>query len=192
MDQAALDQFGLSNPDVILSMNSEQFAFGGVESLSENRYVLHQGMIFLVQDDVTPLLTASAGSFVDNRLIPETSRISRLSLPASPNADITMTLTLQNGQWQSDSGELSADTIKTLVDSWQHAYAMQVSYLDQDQLNALTEPQIQIWLDDKAKPMQLVLRQSGETLHLINPAQRLQYDFPLALQSQLLPLPPKQ
>lgn len=81
MDEAALQQFGLSDPEVILSMNNEQFAFGGVESISENRYVLHQGMIFLVQDDVTPLLTASAGSFVDNRLIAEASQLTRLSLP---------------------------------------------------------------------------------------------------------------
>jgi hypothetical protein len=187
MDQAALNQFGLSNPDVILSMNSEQFAFGGVESLSENRYVLHQGMIFLVQDDVTPLLTASAGSFVDNRLIPETSQLRRLIIPAGPDTDTLFRFMLQDGQWQSETGELSADKMKTLVDSWQHAYAMQVRYLDQDELNTLAEPQIQLWLDDKPQPMQLVMRQSGQTLHLINPALQLQYDFPLALRNQLLP-----
>lgn len=190
MDQAALQQFGLSDPEVILSMNNEQFAFGGVESISENRYVLHQGMIFLVQDDVTPLLTASAGSFVDNRLIAETSRLNRLSLPSTLDSDDRINLSLQDGQWQSDNVELSADAMKMLADSWQHAYAMQVRYLNDTALSRLQEPQVKLWLADHSEPVQLLMRQNGDTLQLINPALHLQYDFPLAMLSQLLPSPP--
>lgn len=192
MDQAALNQFGLGQPDVILSMNNERFAFGGVESISENRYVLHQGMIFLVQDDVTPLLTASAGSFVDNRLIPENSQLTRLTLPLSAAKDSKVSFSLQDGQWHSDNNQFSADTMKALADSWQHAYAMQVRYLDDAQRRNLAEPQIELWLAGKAQPIQLLMRQSGQTLQLINPALRLQYDFPLAMQSQLLPTPATQ
>ncbi len=192
MDQSALDQFGLSNPDVILSMNNEQFAFGGVESLSENRYVLHQGMIFLVQDDVTPLLTASAGSFVDNRLIPENTQLTRLTLPVAEGDSRKVSFSLQDGEWRSDNSELATDAIKTLADSWQHAYAMQVRYLPDAQLSANSEPQIELWLADQAEPIKLLMRQSGQSLLLINPALRLQYDFPMAMQSQLLPSPPKQ
>ncbi|MCX4192874.1 DUF4340 domain-containing protein [Methylophaga sp. OBS1] len=190
MDEAALQQFGLSDPEVILSMNNEQFAFGGVESISENRYVLHQGMIFLVQDDVTPLLTASAGSFVDNRLIAETNRLNRLSLPSTLDSDDRINLSLQDGQWQSDNVELSADAMKMLADSWQHAYAMQVRYLNDMALSRLQEPQVKLWLADHSEPVQLLMRQNGDTLQLINPALRLQYDFPLAMLSQLLPSPP--
>lgn len=190
MDEAALQQFGLSDPEVILSMNNEQFAFGGVESISENRYVLHQGMIFLVQDDVTPLLTASAGSFVDNRLIAEASQLTRLSLPSTLDSDDRINLSLQDGQWQSDNVELSADAMKMLADSWQHAYAMQVRYLNDTALSRLQEPQVTLWLADHSEPVQLLMRQNGDTLQLINPALRLQYDFPLAMLSQLLPSPP--
>ncbi len=190
MDEAALQQFGLSDPEVILSMNNEQFAFGGVESISENRYVLHQGMIFLVQDDVTPLLTASAGSFVDNRLIAETSRLNRLSLPSTLDSDDRINLSLQDGQWQSDNVELSADAMIMLADSWQHAYAMQVRYLNDTALSRLQEPQVKLWLADHSEPVQLLMRQNGDTLQLINPALHLQYDFPLAMLSQLLPSPP--
>lgn len=189
MDEAALKQFGLSDPEVILSMNNEQFAFGGVESISENRYVLHQGMIFLVQDDVTPLLTASAGSFVDNRLIAETSRLTRLSLPPAIDSDDRINFSLQDGQWQSDNAELSADAMKMLADSWQHAYAMQVHYLNDTALSSLQEPQVTLWLAEHSEPVQLLMRQNGDSLQLINPALRLQYDFPLAMLSQLLPSP---
>lgn len=190
MDPSALAQFKLNRPEVILSMNDEQFAFGGIESLSKNRYVMHRGVIYLIQDDVTPLLTASAGSFVDNRPIPSGSQIKRLSLPYYADADSRAELVLRDGQWQSDNAALSADSIKALVDSWQHAYAMQVHHLDETQPGELEEPQISLWLTDQPEPMQLVMRQSEQSFHLINPVLQLQYDFPLALQTQLLPSSP--
>ena len=187
LDEASLQPFGLGEPDVVLSMNDQQFAFGGVESLSQQRYVLHQGMIYLVQDDVTPLLTASAGSFVDNRLIAENNAISRLTIPAGPDTADSMTLEQENGHWQSGDASLSSDELKTLVDNWQHAYAMQVRYLQAEQLSALPAPNVSVWLDAHPEPLQLILHQSEQTLHLVNPEQQLQYDFPLSLQTQLLP-----
>lgn len=80
--------------------------------------------------------------------------------------------------------------MKMLADSWQHAYAMQVRYLNDTALSRLQEPQVTLWLADHSEPVQLLMRQNGDTLQLINPALRLQYDFPLAMLSQLLPSPP--
>lgn len=189
MDQASLQQFGLNAPTVMLSMNNEQFTFGNVESLSQNRYVMHKDMIYLVQDDVTPLLTASPGSFVDNRLLAENQTISRLQLPKTLKAEQQIEIHQQDGHWRSDDESLSSDSLQTLVDSWQHAYAMQVHYLSAEKLAALPSPQIQLWLQDQTTPLNLILAQHGQTLQLINPALQLQYDFPLALQTQLLPQP---
>ncbi len=187
MDEASLQQFGLGEPDVVLSMNDQQFAFGGVESLSQQRYVLHQDMIYLVQDDVTPLLTASAGSFVDNRLIAENNAIIRLTIPAGPDSQDSMTLQQEEGHWRSDDTSLSSDQLKTLVDNWQHAYAMQVRHLQAEQLSALPAPNVSVWLDTPSEPLQFIMHQSEQTLHLVNPGLQLQYDFPLSLQTQLLP-----
>lgn len=189
MAPSALTQFGLNRPEVLLSMNDEQFAFGDTESISKNRYILYKDRIYLIQDDVTPLLTASANSFVDNRPLADGSQLKRLRIPLELGSDTQVELTLQNGQWQSNDDQLSADRIKTLVDSWQHAYAMQVQHLDDAQLRDLEEPQISLWLNNQSEPIQLIMRQDGQSLHLIDPARQLQYDFPLALQSQLLPSP---
>lgn len=186
MDQEALGQFGLAQPNVTLTMNQARFAFGNVESLSENRYVLHQGMVYLVQDDVTPLLNASAGSFVDNRLIAENTVISKLRIPASAGSDTHIEIQQLDGRWHSDDTSASSDALKTLVDNWQHAYAMQVRHLDASQIAALPAPQIQLWLEGQQQAIQLIMTQNDQNLQLINPELQLQYDFPLALQSQLL------
>jgi hypothetical protein len=186
-DESALVKFGLKQPDVTIVMNDQSFAFGATESLSQNRYVLHQNVVYLVQDDVTPLLKASAGSFVDNRLVEEGVSIDKLALPASNEMDEQRLIEQRDGRWHSDNGSASSDRLKTVVDNWQHAYAMQVRYLDAGQLDKLPEPQITLWLEGESAPLQLIMTLRGETLQLTNPALQLQYDFPLAMQSQLLP-----
>lgn len=191
MDETALTQFGLSQPEVLLSMNEQQFTFGGTEPLNQNRYVLHQGMIYLIQDDITPLLTASAGSFVNNRLLSEQQQLRQLQLPVSPDSSERISLSQTDGQWRSDNSTLSSDKLSALVDSWQHAYAMQVRHLSAEQLASLPEPQVRLWFADNAAPLELVIRANAQTLQLINPNLQLQYDFPLAVQSQLLPQPSK-
>jgi hypothetical protein len=189
MDQSALAQFGLSEPQVVLTMNEQQFAFGGTEPLNQNRYILHEGMVYLIQDDVTPLLTATAGSFVDNRLIEEQHQLRQLELPVEVNSTDTITLSKQEGRWHSDHAGISSDALKALVDSWQHAYAMQVRHLSADALSSLPAPQVSLWFEDASEPLTLILQSNAQNIQLIDTKQQLQYDFPLALQSQLLPQP---
>jgi hypothetical protein len=191
MDESALTQFGLSQPEVLLSMNEQQFAFGGTEPIGENRYVLHQGMVYLIQDDVTPLLTASAGSFVDNRLIAEQQQLAQLQLPVKPDSAERITLSQSDGQWRSENTDLSSDKLKALVDSWQHAYAMQVRDIPAEELSSLPEAQVQLWFQNDPTPVDFIIQTNAQTLQLISPALQLQYDFPLAVQSQLLPLSAK-
>ncbi|WP_297808469.1 DUF4340 domain-containing protein [uncultured Methylophaga sp.] len=186
-DESALLEFGLDQPEVTLLMNEQPFAFGATESLSQNRYVLHRNVVYLVQDDVTPLLKASAGSFVDNRLVEEGVSINKLTLPASNETDEQRLIEQRDGRWHSNNSSASSDGLKTLVDNWQHAYAMQVRHLDADELNSLPSPQISLWLESNSQPLQLIMTLSGETLQLTNPALQLQYEFPLAMRSQLLP-----
>lgn len=188
-DDSALAQFGLNEPQVVLTMNDQQFAFGSTEPLNQNRYILHEERIYLIQDDVTPLLTATAGSFVDNRLIAEQRPLRQLDLPASNTSTDTIRLSKRDGQWHSDPAGISSDDIKALVDSWQHAYAMQVRYLSAEELSKLPTPQISLWFEDVSKPMELIMQSNAQNIQLINPEQQLQYDFPLALQAQLLPQP---
>ncbi len=187
MDQASLDQFGLRQPESTILLNGQSFYFGGIEPLNKQRYLLHNDIIYLIDDTIAPLLRASAGSFVDNRLIAEQQTISRLAINHGDSQNIS--LSLQDGHWQSSNLETSSDNLKTLIDSWQHAYAMQVRHMDETALALLPEPQITIWLQHDAEPMSLVMTETKQTLQITNPSLQLQYDFPLALKAQLLPQP---
>ncbi|SFK63109.1 DUF4340 domain-containing protein [Methylophaga sulfidovorans] len=187
MDTASLAQFGLDRPTVIVSMNNESFAFGDVESISKRRYVLYQHMIYLIDDDVTPLLTANADSFIDNRLISEHNTIEKISLPHSlDNSDILQIANV-DGQWHSDDKKLTADQLKILIDSWQFAYATQVRKLAQETLAALPGPQIKVWLKGQQQPVSLILQTTANNFTLVNPDLGLEYIFPMAMSTQLLP-----
>ena len=192
LEQASLAQFGLADPSLTISMNEQRLSFGSIESLSQHRYIMTDNLVYLIQDDVTPLLAASAGSFVDNRLIAKDQHIVRLVVPVIHNNSVDLgqlaTMTNADGKWQSNISSLSTDSLKSLVDSWTHAYAMQVSHLSGQQLEGLNQPQVKIWLHAETEPLSFVIRQNEHSLQLINPDLQLQYDFPKALLSQLLPL----
>jgi hypothetical protein len=181
-DNELLNQFGLTETSTVLSLDDQQFVFGGTESLSGRRYLLHNNTISLIDDQVSPLLNASAASFVDNRLLDNTKTISKLRLPLAfdANNQAFVTLSLINGQWQSDSDiTLSSDQIVSLIDAWQHAYAMQVTHSNSS--TELRQGQtISIWLADAAEPMELFLTHDDKMFTICNPVTHLQYHFPIS------------
>ncbi|WP_289282785.1 MULTISPECIES: DUF4340 domain-containing protein [unclassified Methylophaga] len=192
MDISSLAQFGLHTPSVIVSLNNESFALGDVEPISKRRYVLYQHIIYLIDDDVMPLLTASADSFIDNRLIAEHKNIEKLTLPRSLNNPEPLQLTLSNGQWQSDDKNLTSDALKVLIDSWQFAYATQVRKVTSAELMAKPGPQITLWLEGQKRPVSLIMQTTDNNLILTNQDLSLEYIFPMAMSSQLLPNTPTQ
>ena len=192
MDTSSLAQFGLHTPSVIVSLNNESFALGDVEPISKRRYVLYQHIIYLIDDDVMPLLTASADSFIDNRLIAEHKTIEKLTLPRSLNNPEPLQLTLSNGQWQSDDKNLTSDALKVLIDSWQFAYATQVRKVTPAELMAKPDPQITLWLEGQKQPVSLIMQTTDNKLILTNQDLSLEYIFPMAMSSQLLPDTPTQ
>lgn len=178
-----LAEYGLASPAIILQLNDKKFAFGDVETLSKQRYVLHQQQILLISDSATPMLRATADSFIDNRLLPADQKIRRIDLPAEQGNALSLTKT--NGQWQSDVPSLSSDDMMALIDSWQHAYALQVHHLDAAALATLPEAEVFIWLENSQTPLAFVLLETENSLSLINPASALKYEFPTALKQQL-------
>lgn len=185
VDETSLAQFGLGKPETTLTLNDQSFYFGDVESLNKRRYVLHREVIYLIDDTVAPLLKASAGSFVDNRLIAEQNTITQLEINDFGNNDIS--LSLDDGHWQSSGFQASSDQLKSIIDSWQMAYAMQVRHLDKQTISTLPAPQIRVSFESRAEPLRLIMTETPQSLQIINPALQLQYDFPLALKHQLLP-----
>ncbi|PHS26223.1 MAG: hypothetical protein COA83_04105 [Methylophaga sp.] len=193
-DNATQTQLGFNDSSTILKLNEDNFQFGNIESISKRRYVLHNDVIHLIDDNVAPLLNANAASFIDNKLIALNHQISKLSLPTL-NTDQTLsthTITIEQkeGHWKSDNNKLSSDQLTILIDAWQHAYALQVLPLSTASVPASEPHNIVVWFQNQTEPVELQLQQDNRTLYLNSPSQQLSYQFPIALLQQLLPISP--
>ena len=190
-----LAQFGLIPAKVSIKLDDYQFQFGDIETISKHRYVLFDGDVHLIDDQVTPLLRANAASFIDNRLILSTNIITKLELPML-NTDKTLsgnTLTIENseGHWKSDAADkqITAIDLTILVDDWRHAYALQVQPINSDIERTVIAPhQVRIWYQDHDMPAEFELQIIDHALFIIDRSQQLIYQFPPALAQQLLPM----
>ncbi|MBL1320996.1 MAG: DUF4340 domain-containing protein [Methylophaga sp.] len=187
-DDATLTQLGFNNTNTILQLDNDRFQFGNVESISQRRYVLHNDIIYLIDDNVAPLLNANAASFIDNKLIPLNNKISKLIIPKYSDKTIStdnITIEQKEGHWISDNDTLSADQLTILIDAWQHAYALQVIPLNTAKLPTTKPYNITIWSNNAA--IEFELQSDHRTLYLNSPSQQLSYQFPISLIEQLLP-----
>lgn len=190
-----LTQFGLSPAKLSLKLNDSLFQFGDIETISKHRYVLHDGIVHLIDDHVTPLLNANVSSFIDNRLILSSDVINKLELPMR-NADNSLSdnsVTIENneGLWQSDTElkQTTAIDLTILVESWQHAYALQVLPINNKSQQRLTSShEIRVWYQNQDLPSVLEIQFTKQALFIIDHSQQLRYQFPLALAQQLLPM----
>lgn len=190
-DNATRSQLGFNDTSTVLTLNNDRFQFGHIEPISKRRYVLHNDVIHLINDNVAPLLNANAASFIDNKLIPLNKQISKLIITKS-NTDNNLStddiiIEQKQGQWISN-GNLSTDQLSLLIEAWQHAYALQVIPLKTAK-QPLTEPhKITVWFNDAS--IELELKTDARTLYISNQQQQLNYQFPIELLTQLLPIKP--
>lgn len=188
----SLSQFGLEHSKVSLQLNNLLFNFGDTESISKRRYVKHNDTIYLIDDNISPLLNATIASFINNRLIYPSDKISKLTLPQLVNGDITLnslplTIININGTWQttSSSQSLSADQLTALIDAWQHAQALQVFPLSEMMLSELPPSNASLWLKSQTKPLELFISSNANSIFIINKKAKLKYQFPATIKQQL-------
>tara|TARA_R110002050_G_scaffold9504_1_gene33193 strand:- start:340301 stop:341182 length:882 start_codon:yes stop_codon:yes gene_type:complete len=189
-----LAQFELAPANLVLTLDNHQIQFGGVEPISEHRYIIIDHVIHLITDRVTPLLRANATSFIENKLIPNGKLITKLVLPQL-NVDKSLSaqsivIENNNGHWQSAMPTITTNRLTAIVENWQHAYALQVQPLKANTAIVTATNSVQIWFDKQALPTEYVLKLSDNALFIIDPQQQLNYHFTLASLSQLLPSSP--
>jgi hypothetical protein len=192
-DTATLTQLGFNDASTTLQLNNDSFQFGTIEPISQRRYVLYNNRVHLIDDNVAPLLKANATSFIDNKLLPLEQQVSKISLPTLNQQQMVSTDTIlieqQDGHWQAVAITLSTDQLITLIDSWQHAYALQVLPLRKTTLPNSEIHLVKIWYRDQKEPTEFELQRDDRTLYLNNPSLKLSYQFPISLIQQLLPNP---
>ncbi|HEC60321.1 hypothetical protein LCGC14_0887860 [marine sediment metagenome] len=189
-----LTQFELAPANLVLTLDKLNVKFGGIEPISQHRYVLLNNEVHLITDRITPLLHANAASFIENRLIAKDMLITKLVLPQLNSANTisaeSVTIENSNGHWQSNLSAIKTDQLTALVQNWQHAYALQV--LPQKESTAPSTPthKVQIWFNNQPSPTEYELTVSDNALFITDSKQQLNYQFTLASIAQLLPLQP--
>lgn len=178
-----LEAFGLTTSDLRLRFNDTIYTFGNIESLGGHRYLQQGETVFLFEDDLSPLLTASASSFIDNRLFTAEEKISALTLPQLDNEtlqlqEVSVTLSRQGAEWTSSAPKYSEAALNRMAQAWQHAYAMQVAPSSIDTTATITP--IAVTLADGTQH-HLFAVTSEQGLKLFHPQKQLLYLFPSAL-----------
>jgi len=190
-DGQSLSQFELEPANLVLTLDQHRVEFGGVEPISKHRYVLIDNVIHLITDRITPLLRANASSFIENKLIPKASIITKLVLPKlnTDNSLSAESIIIENnsGHWQSSAPTIATDRLSALIENWQHAYALQVLPQDKNVNVATATHKVQIWFNNQTLPTEYELKLSDNALFIFDHQQQLSYQFTLASLTQLLP-----
>jgi len=186
-DKLDLTEFGLAEPDLTIRFNDTTFVFGDTEQLSDQRYLRSGDIIYLFNDTISPLLQASASGFIENRLFANSRQLQSLTLPLRTEQILknkSMTLQLQNGQWQSTDNRFSADELTAMANAWQQAYAMQVSPNNE----AAGDDFLPLQFDfDSGDTLKAYARFSAQGLSVLIPERQLQYQFPASTAISLFP-----
>jgi uncharacterized protein DUF4340 len=184
-----LKQLGLNPIKLSLQLNEHLFIFGDREPLNKYRYVLHQNTVYLLDDTITPLLNASASSFINNRLIAKQYNINSMQLPLFDGKQLSATntiyLELNNSHWQSLPVIDSTDKLTMLIDFWQQSEAMQVSPVTEDDMASLANIQVIINFEESSTPATFLIQLTARNLFIIDLNKKLKYQFPAAMAQQL-------
>lgn len=189
-DSSELKTFGLAQPRLSLQLDDTLLLFGDTESLSGRRYVMHSGVIYLIDDDISPLLQAGAGNFVDPRLLPEGSQLQRVTLPMHKQNQLdpahTINLIHTQGSWRSDikTPPFASDELVELIQNWSNAYAMQVLIMTDTKVPEAALP-VRIWLRHDDHPLILWVEVLANGLLINHPQAGLRYLFPASMLQQL-------
>ncbi|MDH5357622.1 MAG: DUF4340 domain-containing protein [Gammaproteobacteria bacterium] len=186
----ALSQYGLSPAKVTLKLNDHVFKIGHNETINNYRYILHNDVIHLIDDDVAPLLHVNATGFIDNRLIPPNHTIRKLELPVrNANNDLSadpVIIENKEGHWISMSLDQTSDQLTTLIELWQYAYATRVLTFNMTDQSTAKTAKIRIWYQDIKQASEFDVEFTENTL-FITDQQQLKYQFPASLFQQLIP-----
>lgn len=118
--KADMETMLLKPPLVSVNLNERRFHFGGTDPITARRYVLFGDTIHLIDDNLFPQLNQPPSFFVDNGLLPDNNRISRIIYPER-------VILLEEDRWLSQPAPLAADhSAAEMVENWRNAEARRV------------------------------------------------------------------
>ncbi len=117
-DGLDLKRFGLDQPHVSIIFNETRIDFGIDNPLDRSRYVMAADQVHLINDSLYEQLQAPATFFLDARLLPAHSTITRLVLP-------DYEISKSEGHWliNPDAG-INEKQIAAIIEAWQDISAI--------------------------------------------------------------------
>lgn len=170
-----LDKYGLSETTTSIRFNDEALHFGTVNPINNQRYVLVDSSVHLIDDHFYPLLSSQTGTLVARELIDRDASIDRLELP-----DLTLYRD-QNKRWQS-SRALDPDAINELLYHWKHGQAFGVhNYMPRKSIAVIT-----VFMEGRPDPVRLHITDDDPWLVIARPDLDIEYHFNLEFYDRLL------
>ena len=117
----------MNEPVVSVVFDNTRIDFGDTSPIGEQRYVLVNDTVHLINDSLYQQLQTPATFFLKTKLLPEDSGIKAINFPG-------YRVSKHEGIWKVDPGlDISADNITGLVHAWRNADAISIrDYEDSD------------------------------------------------------------
>jgi len=159
-----LSRFLLDQPQVSIEFNGTRIDFGDNSPLGNQRYVLVNNTVHIVNDALFQQLQAPPFFFVDTRLLPEQAVINALLLPGHA-------FRKKGSVWSVEpQANISADRIVELVNAWHNADAISVSKYED------TTPHDSVRIElEKQEALEFTIVRAPPQLILARPDLGIQY-----------------
>lgn len=120
-----LERFDLQAPAALLTIDGVEYAFGGINTVTREQYVMRGDTVYVVALRHGAALPASATALLRRVLLSEQEQPVAIALP-------DFSLTQKEGRWTlSPSADTSQDDLQRYMDQWRHASAAQAGPYDQ-------------------------------------------------------------
>jgi len=132
-----LSQYSLDKPLARITFNNTEILFGKTNPLNNKRYFLAENKLALINDQLYPLASAQASSFISLDLLPENYSITKIHTPV-----VNLLLDRDNNWINAPNNtsklKLNADQIQSLLQHWNKAQAFAVhKYLPRKNLGQI-------------------------------------------------------
>ncbi len=119
-NEVELERFLLNEPVVSVEFDNTRIDFGDTSPIGEQRYVLVNDTVHLINDSLYQQLQTPATFFLSTKLLPDGAEIKAINFP-------DYLVSKHEGIWEVEpSLEFSADNITRLVHAWRAADAISI------------------------------------------------------------------
>jgi hypothetical protein len=163
---ADLARYGLGEPQAKLTIDDQVIAYGAVNPMTREQYVLTLDAVYLVPIARSSTLPRGAEALLARALFAPGENPVRFELPG-------FAVTLEDGTWKvAPAGEASADERNAWVDGWRHATAVRAARHD-GRAPAAT---IRVRLKD-GRTLELGILEREPDLVLVRTDENMQFHF---------------